>query len=286
MRASESSADSGARHFHCPERGRELGGRGARREAWRGWGSGGGGDGGRRGQTSRQEGKWGEGGREGEDHAGGERPGRGQRRMCPSLLTPQVQLRPHSAQIPAQTKGWAASQGSAGRMKPDFQRQPCTLGARRGHFSLRQQQRGWRCCLVGGHRGRGRRRGRPPAQVERRGSDQHLPLEPGPCAHPCGRAVSCFGSPQLPRPQPCPALGQISVPKAGLPLTCPHAPPLPFTKNHAFLEFRTFQTHFLHTLPPTPTPRAAQPFTRWATAGREADRHREGASVVCDPIKK
>lgn len=42
----------------CPERGRELGGRGARREAWRGWGSGGGGDGGRRGQTSRQEEKW------------------------------------------------------------------------------------------------------------------------------------------------------------------------------------------------------------------------------------
>lgn len=67
---------------------------------------------------------------------------------------------------------------------------------------------------------------------------------------PADGAVSCFGSPQRPWPQPCPALGQISVLKARLPLTCLHAPPLPFTKNHAFLEFRTFQTHFLHTLPP------------------------------------
>lgn len=137
---------------------------------------------------------------------GGERPGRGQRRMCPSLLTPQGQLRPHSAQIPAQTKGWAASQGSAGRMKPDFQRQPCTLGARRGHFSLRQQQRGWRCCLVGGHRGRGRRRGQPPAQGERRGSDQHLPQEPGPCVHPCrwGGELLWVPSAALAPALPCP----------------------------------------------------------------------------------
>ena len=71
------------------------------------------------------------------------------------------------------------------RMKPDFPRQPCTLGARRGHFNLRQQQ--WASACGPCQPGRERQRWGREASLRFRsvGYYQHLLVEPGYSAHPC-----------------------------------------------------------------------------------------------------
>ena len=125
-------------------------------------------------------------------------------------------------------------------MKPDSQRQPCTLGARRGHFNLRQQQRSWSCSRRSppGRQMRGGGRGGE-ASLWRGSVGYQLSVEPGSCARPCRHrtgdelvwvSIGCLcASPAPPLALPCPAppLVQISVLKGRVPPTSPHGPPPP-----------------------------------------------------------
>lgn len=81
-------------------------------------------------------GRWEETGRRVDDHMGG-KPGRGER-TAPPFSAPQRWLRPPELRSWLRQRTWQSP--NLCRMKTDFPRQPCTLGARRGHFSLRQQQ--------------------------------------------------------------------------------------------------------------------------------------------------
>lgn len=171
-------------------------------------------------------------------HAG-EKPGRSEGDVPLPPLPPR-------AQIPAQTKDLAASQSSAGR-KLDFQRQPCTPGARRGHFNLRQQQRtcSW-WSLPGRQQEAESQEARPASSSGGRVTRTSL-MEPGAHAQPFRHGMGnervwvplgcLYTGPCLLWPCPCLYLipdfcpeGQHASSFSLCPLIL-----LPFTKNSSFL---------------------------------------------------
>lgn len=104
---------------------------------------------------------------------------------------------PPRARIPAQTKDLVASRSSAGRQL-DSHRPPCTLGARRGHFNLRQQPLSRsRWAPLSRQKEAESREQRPAFFYSGRWATSTSPMEPGPCAHPCGhgRAMNWCRSP-------------------------------------------------------------------------------------------
>lgn len=175
--------------------------------------------------------------------------------VCPSLLhPPQVAQAPLKLRSQPRKRIWWPPNSLLGGSYS--QRQPCTLGARRGHFNLRQQQQSssWWSCQASSKRQRARRS----QCLARWVGYQHLPDGGRSLCTFCvwGGQWTGLGPPWLPLHQPsacfspAPVLFLISVLKGSLLPTTPHCPSSTFPSPRIIPSWSTgqtnFQNHFLH----------------------------------------